>query len=104
MTRRHRLRWLPEAFNDLQDARGWYEQQHPGLGAAFITAFWRTVSSIDANPHVPRIVEHDSNEAIRRWHFDGWPYSVVYLAEDDTVIIVAVHHDRRLPNHWIRRL
>jgi hypothetical protein len=45
------------------------------------------------------------NEDVRRWHVDAaWPYGIVYLVEGDTLIIVAIHHDRRLPRRWTSRL
>jgi plasmid stabilization system protein ParE len=105
VNRKHLLRWLPEAYTDLREARAWYEEQSAGLGADFVAEFWRTVSAIDHLPTVPRAVELvTSGETVRRCHFNGWPYSVVYAVEDETVIIVAVHHDRRHPQNWHRRL
>lgn len=106
MDRRHRLRWLPEAYEDLQAAKDWYDDQSPGLGAEFIAEFWHTVDQIDRSPMLPRIVElPDMDDTIRRWHFEAsWPYSIVYLSDNDLLVFVAVTHDRRHPVHWTERL
>jgi plasmid stabilization system protein ParE len=107
VTRSHRFRWLPEASQDLSEARDWYVSQRPGLGAEFIAQFWLTIDKIDENPWLLRVRElSESGEPVRSWHFEGrWPYSVVYMTDDeDTVIITAVHHDRRHPSHWADRI
>lgn len=104
MSRQHRFRWLPEAYDDLRAARDWYEEQSPGLGAEFIAEFWRTIEALDLHPAVQRVVELDNGEQARRWHFDAsWPYSIVYLIEGETIVVIAVHHDRRHPMTWRRR-
>lgn len=104
MSRGRLLRWLPEAYDDLRDARDWYDEQNPGLGAELIAEFWRTVNAVAHSPTTPRTVElPESDEVIRRGHFDGWPYSIVYLVEDE-IVIIAVHHDRRHPRAWHSRL
>lgn len=103
MSRSHRLRWFPAAYDDLRDARDWYEEQSTGLGSDFVAQFWLTVDALDKSPAVPRVVDV-GGEQVRRWHFAGsWPYSIVYMIEDQTVVIVAVHHDRRHPGYWSHR-
>lgn len=106
MSRAHRLRWFPQAYDDLRNARDWYEEQSAGLGADFVAEFWQTVAAIDRFPLTPRVLEIDgSDEQLRRWHFGAsWPFSILYLVEDDLLIFVAVAHDRRNPPNWSDRL
>jgi hypothetical protein len=33
----------------------------------------------------------------------GYPYSIVYLAEPDEIVIVGVAHHRRRPGYWLDR-
>jgi len=105
VTRDHALRWLPDAYRDLREARDWYERQDTALGAEFVAAFWATVEAIDRGPALPRLLDTPAGPAIRRWHFGGsWPYSIVYMFDDNTIVFIAVAHDRRLPTWWIDRL
>lgn len=105
MARDHALRWLPDAYRDLREARDWYEEHDTGLGVERVTAFWETVDAIDRGPALPRLLDTPTGHAIRRWHFgNSWPCSVVYMFEDDTIVFIAVAHDRRLTIWWIGRL
>lgn len=105
MKRVHSRRLFPEVLQDLSEARDWYDEQSEGLGTEFLDAFWRTLDVIDKAPLTPkRIGRHGSAAPLRRTHLEGWPFAVLYLFEHDTVIVVAVHHDRRHPKHWRHRV
>ncbi|MGQ0468067.1 MAG: type II toxin-antitoxin system RelE/ParE family toxin [Sporichthyaceae bacterium] len=97
---------MAAAYEDLREARDWYDGQSPGLGADFVVAFWSTVEAADRDPAVPRLLEVAGiGENVRRRHFAGtWPFSIVYLVDDDVLIVVAVHHDRRHPRKWRNRI
>ncbi|MSP63343.1 MAG: hypothetical protein EXR72_23970 [Myxococcales bacterium] len=41
---------------------------------------------------------------VRRRVIERFPLTVVYLVRDDTLIIVAVAHQRRRPGYWMQRL
>ncbi len=45
-----RLVFRPQAESELLDARGWYEEQRPGLGQTFAAAVDRTLAGIVQNP------------------------------------------------------
>jgi toxin ParE1/3/4 len=32
------------------------------------------------------------------------PYSIVYVADDDAIVILAVAHHKRRPGYWLRRV
>lgn len=39
----------------------------------------------------------------RRYRLRGFPFALVYLDRPDTVIIIAVAHERRRPGYWRSR-
>ena len=39
-----------QAFNDVAQARDWYERQRPGLGADFVSKVGETLAMIEAIP------------------------------------------------------
>ena len=41
---------------------------------------------------------------VRRKSLARFPYSVLYTVDPDVLYIVAVAHQKRRPNYWLRRL
>jgi hypothetical protein len=39
-----------QAFNDVAQARDWYEKQRPGLGADFVSKVGEALVTIESNP------------------------------------------------------
>jgi len=39
-----------QAFNDVAQARDWYEKQRPGLGADFVSKVGEALATIESNP------------------------------------------------------
>jgi plasmid stabilization system protein ParE len=89
----------PEADAELEHATFFYESRMPGLGKSFSAEVERTVTLIREFP--------DSGSPIgpnrRRVLVARFPYSVVYRRDPDSVVIVAIAHQRRHPNYWRRR-
>lgn len=46
----------PEAAAELANAAHWYDDQHPGLGSAFLAAVGATVDEIDRWPEASPLV------------------------------------------------
>ena len=89
----------PEAGAELEDTALFYESRLVGLGKAFSAEVERTILFIREFP--------DAGLAIgpkrRRVLVDRFPYSIVYRRDSDTVVILAVAHQRRLPGYWRHR-
>jgi hypothetical protein len=68
---------------DLAEAFDHYEGQLSGLGHELVTTL---------EQQLERVV-------MRRF-----PYSIFYLVEGDAVIVLAVEHQARDPEHWKQRL
>jgi plasmid stabilization system protein ParE len=91
---------LPAARQEFLVAAGRYDAQAPGLGEEFIAEVEHATARIAAFP------EHGSpyRAGTRRVVLERFPYSVVYQAESEGVLIVAVAHHRRRPDYWRKRL
>lgn len=95
----HHIGFLPEARDDIEKARRWYEDRRPGLGDEFLLAVEAQCAAIDSHPLSYPLVYLDGRKAwLRRF-----PYIILFYVHDDTVVIVSVHHTSRDPRHWQQR-
>ena len=90
----------PEAERDIVDAVGWYENQRRGLGDRFQKSLGRVLSQIDALPEMHRVVAKD----VRRALTQPFPFAVYYRIWEGDVVVLAVLHSRRHPEHWKARI
>jgi toxin ParE1/3/4 len=97
MSRRYLTR--PEAQADLEEAAFWYEDQRPGLGEVFSAELFDLIQRIaDAPLQFPSV-----GPTVRRGLLHRFPYAVYFLVEE-TVVIIAILHQRRNPATWKRRV
>ena len=89
-----------EAEADLADAFAWYEQQASRLGHEFLEVTEDLFLRIAENPWLYQEVDY----GVRRALTQRFPYAVYYLPEDETVVVLAILHQARDPDHWTRRL
>ena len=95
-----RLEILDEAEAELRDAAHRYEKERLGLGEDLLAEVWTLAARLLEFPHTGKHLFADVRKArIRRFRYD-----LVYRVRDDVLIIVAVMHHRREPNHWKDRL
>lgn len=92
--------FTPEAETDLEEAFGWYQEQVPGLGHEFLAAVEKQLEQIVANPRQYQT----RHRGVRRAIMKRFPYAVFYTVEDPAVVVLAVEHQSRDPEHWKRRL
>ena len=92
--------FLEPAREEFSEAVTFYEEQASGLGAEFIAELEESIGSLETTPALgaPYIGE------TRRIPLHRFPYSIVYLVEDDNLVILAVAHQRRQPGHWKDRI
>lgn len=95
-----KVRFLRPARSELREAVRWYDGKRAGLGREFADEVRRATEKIaqfpDAWPHI--------SQNARRFLLTRFPYGVIYLVEDETILIVAVMHLRRDPIIWQKRL
>ncbi len=91
---------LPEAEQDVAEARDWYEGRRAGLGREFVEAINARIRVIQRNPEVFAAV----HENYRRALVERFPYMIFYEASENAVVVHAVFHCARDPQAWQRRL
>lgn len=97
MSRRLVLR--PEALDEISEATAWYEGRAAGLSAEFLRALDATLASVQRSPGQYPVVRADLRRALLR----RFPYSIVFTASEDEVVVVACAHWRRDPRRWYKR-
>lgn len=91
-----RLEFLLEAEEELVAAAEFYASAMPRLGREFLAEVTRTCGLIAENPTAgSRLAPRIRRRLVRRF-----PYSVIYAEFSDTVLILAVAHQRRRPGYW----
>ncbi len=89
----------PEAKAEFFEATVFYESRRVGLGATFVTEVERAIAFIRSHP------DAGAPDRLRRRRVPvpGFPYSVVYRHDSESVLIVAVAHQSRRPGFWRQR-
>lgn len=92
--------FLPEADEELREAARYYESEARGLGLAFVIAVHRAVGELQLHPESSPEVR----PGLRRKVLKRFPYSIIFSLDADSLIIVAVAHQKRRPNYWKARI
>ena len=86
----------PAAESELLGAARYYENQAQNLGLEFISAVEATSDHICQFPDSG----HAFGQRLRRFLVRRFPYTLVYRAEPNRILILAVAHLRRKPGYW----
>jgi hypothetical protein len=94
-----RIEILLEAEQELDKAVAYYEEIEPGLGLRLKSEARRLIEWIAFNSEVPRV----RPRGYRRVNLKIFPYYVAYLVWSDTVWVVAIAHNKKRPEYWIKK-
>jgi toxin ParE1/3/4 len=92
-------RFLEEAQDEFLEQISYYEEHEKGLGDRFREAVEAATALASAHPKLGSPWKFNT----RRVFPKGFPFSVVYRAEPDELVIFAVTHFRRRPTYWRHR-
>jgi toxin ParE2 len=94
------VRLLEIAEIELDQAVHWYGAQAPGLGEAFL------IEVLSAADRIVRFPEawHPLGEGVRRCRLSRFPYGLIYTIDSGNILVLAVAHLHRRPDHWRDRL
>ena len=94
-----------EAATELEEAAVWYEQEQIGLGSRLIDAFEEAIRLLQA-PNLPLVpVLYKAAEAgAKQLILHRFPFSLITIERNDTIIVVAFAHHSRKPGYWRRRV
>jgi plasmid stabilization system protein ParE len=89
-----------QAAQEADKAAGWYEDQFPGLGVEFLLELDAALGRVRDNPDMYQPVYEDARRVLVR----RFPYAVYFIAEADTVRVIAILNQSRNPAVWQSRL
>lgn len=97
---RYHLELIAEAEADLGEAFDYYEGQLSGLGRELVSTLEQQLERIVENPSQYQV----RYRGVRRAVMQRFPYAVFYLVEGEAVVVLAIEHQGRDPEHWKQRL
>ncbi len=97
---KYRVIVSPEAENDLKEAFSWYEDNRTGLGYDFLLQVDAGINFINRNPESHPI----EYRGTRKHLIKRFPYKIIYLVEEERIIVLAVLHGKRSPDLMKKRI
>lgn len=94
---RKMLRLLRSAELEMADAARYYELQSTGLGQAFLDQLESVFQDIQVSPERWPVFQDD----IRRRPLKRFPYSLLYINDQEEILVIAVQHHKRHPFYWL---
>ena len=95
-----RIAIQPEAEKEITTAVRWYAAHAPGLGREFREELRACLNRIREHPQAYQVVRGEA----RRAPLHRFPYSVIYLLDEGTIVVLACFHASRDPGEWERRV
>lgn len=90
---KYRVIVRPEAEDDLKEAYSWYEDKRTGLGYDFLLQVDAGLNFIVRNPTIHSLeYKGTGKHLIKRF-----PYKIIYLIDNERIIVLTVIHGRRSP-------
>jgi len=93
-------RFLSPAEEEMTDAALFYESRSDGLGGDFLDDVQRAIDRLCDYPHSGELID----SRLRRTLLHRFPFSLIYMIERKSVLIVAVAHHGRAPGYWRSRV
>ncbi len=90
---------LQEAFDELNDAIAYYEEQQVGVGLRLKNEVDQHIRWITENSDVPRL----RRGGYRRVNLKAFPYYITYIIRENVLWILAIANSYKKPEYWIKR-
>jgi plasmid stabilization system protein ParE len=98
-------RMLPEADEELEVETERYERASPGTGRRFFRHVRDILDRLTDQPRLYGYVDPPVHgREIREAWLRPFDFRLVYEVRADAILVIAVAHNRRLPNYWRGRL
>jgi hypothetical protein len=89
----------PLAFLDLDEAASWYNFQREGLGREFLLEVDFALERLIHNPLSYSIIF----SPVRRILLKRFPYKILFVLENEEIVILGVVHSKRSTNYLKKR-
>ena len=96
-----RVKFHPEARQDLREGKAFYRQRSPLAAVAFANEVDTAVARVAEAPLRYPEGELGTRSFSFPWRF---PYTLIYTLRDSRVVVVAFAHHSREPGYWRYRV
>ena len=94
-----------EAARGFEEAVFWYEQEEIGLGRRLTDAFEQAIKLLEGpNPPLVPVSYKAAEAGARQLILHKFPFSLITIEKNRTLIVVAFAHHSRKPGFWRRRI
>ena len=90
--------FLANAYQELNDAIAFYEDQLPGLGEIFYKEVNETIDLICLYPHGWQLV----TKLTHKCPLHKFPYLILYGVIDNVIVVSCIAHQHRHPKFYLR--
>lgn len=94
-----KLSFHSEARIEARDAMLYYRELDPVIAAEFLGIYETAVNQILANPLASVVVIGKARGKVLR----KYPYTIFYRFDADEIRVIAVAHQKRSPEYWLKR-
>jgi plasmid stabilization system protein ParE len=95
-----KVRILPAAEAEIEEAAEWYEAARRGLAAEFVREVDAGLQRVAESPNA----WHPLSQRLRRYRLHRFPYGIIYQVRKNEILVIAVAHLHRRPEYWRNRL
>ncbi|MCK4843298.1 MAG: type II toxin-antitoxin system RelE/ParE family toxin [Methylococcales bacterium] len=89
----------PDIAKEVKFSYNWYQNQAEGLGDDFLSELETAYQTIIQLPDTWPMFQ----KGFRRFLLRKFPFSIIYRLNGKTIFIVAIMHNSRKPNYWLKR-
>ncbi len=94
-----------EAGQELEKAAEWYEKEQRGLGGRLLLAFEHAVKLLEEpNPPLMPVQGEAAKLGAKKLILHRFPFSIITVELNQSIIIVALAHHSRKPAYWKLRM
>jgi toxin ParE1/3/4 len=94
------MTYLPEYYDDIDEAMAWYDRKQRGLGIEFLDELERTLNRIRKSPDLFSLLDR----RIRVAKLARFPYGVYFRSDSPELLVIGVLHLHRSTRTWKRRI
>lgn len=91
-----RTKFHVEAKQDFQESLNWYREQSLEAAVRFAKAVEDAVNRVASDPE--RFPQYD--ERCRTCSLSRFPFEIIYLVNENVILVMAVSHCKRQRNYW----
>jgi toxin ParE1/3/4 len=89
----------PTDLREVEEAQGWYEERSLFAASAFLRELTTAVRRIRQAPNGYPSAEAGTRQIL----LERFRFTIYYRLRQDTLLVVAVAHQKRRPGYWTSR-